>query len=521
MTQTHHMAPVQLSPSHPSIIAALQWYADATPNKLAVRWRDTAWSYAVLADRAAKFAGALLQTGFARHDRVALFMENSVEFLIAYFGTWLARGTVVLINNTYRQTELRHILSDSGARVCVTGDSQLADLETVRAELPHLKQVIEIGVGWDKFLNTDVLWNHASLSAPDPDDTAIIAYTSGTTGRSKGALLLHRNIAANAHSVCEAWQWSADDHLLLMLPLFHVHGLLVGISGTVMVGASCELHKSFVADLAANRLASGEFSLFFGVPTMYTRLIVEAHSRHCPNGPNLAAPGVRLFVSGSAPLSPQTFAEFERVYGHQILERYGMTETGMNLTNPYTRERRPGTVGGPFPRQQARIVDLRSQLPVAAGVVGEIQVRGAHVFAGYLNQIEATAASFTTDGWFKTGDLGCASEDGYYTITGRAKELIITGGYNVYPREVEEVLTMCPGVREAAVFGLPDPEFGERVCAALVCDAPEPTSDEVIAHCKLHLASFKKPRQVFVVSALPRNAMGKVVKGELAAQFRT
>jgi malonyl-CoA/methylmalonyl-CoA synthetase len=245
------------------------------------------------------------------------------------------------------------------------------------------------------------------------------------------------------------------------------------------------------------------------VPTMYTRLLREAEARAERPAP------LRLYVSGSAPLSPQAFEEFERLFGQRILERYGMTETGMNLTNPFDGERRPGTVGRPFPGQEARVVDLETRELLAPGEVGEIEVRGPHVFAGYWNRPDATEESFGEDGWFRTGDLGSVSEDGYFTISGRSKELIISGGYNVYPREVEEVVEGCQGVSEVAVVGLPDPEYGERVVAAVVRDDLALTADKVADLCRENLAGYKRPRQVVFVDALPRNALGKVLKHEV------
>jgi malonyl-CoA/methylmalonyl-CoA synthetase len=247
---------------------------------------------------------------------------------------------------------------------------------------------------------------------------------------------------------------------------------------------------------------------------MYIRLLSEAEQQSVPERP------LRLYVSGSAPLSAQVFADFARVFGQPILERYGMTETIMNLTNPYHGERRAGTVGGPFPGQEARVVDVQTRRPLPPGEIGEIEVRGPHVFAGYWQRPEATREAFTEDGWFKTGDLGWCSADGYYTITGRARELIISGGYNIYPREVEDVLTQHPAVAEAAVLGLPDAEMGEKVVAALVLKVGQSVEPaELIAFCRERLASYKKPRQIVFVDALPRNALGKVQKHLLAQQL--
>jgi malonyl-CoA/methylmalonyl-CoA synthetase len=264
-------------------------------------------------------------------------------------------------------------------------------------------------------------------------------------------------------------------------------------------------------------LAAGACTMFFGVPTIYTRLIQEAARQTGAPQPS----GVRLFVSGSAPLSPQTFADFAARFGQPILERYGMTETGMNLTNPYEGERRPGTVGGPFPGQEAQVVSVQSRAPLPDGEVGEIQVRGPHVFAGYWRNSAATEEVLAPDGWFSTGDLGWRSADGYYTITGRARELIISGGYNIYPREVEEVLLDHPAVVECAVLGMPDTDFGERVVAVVVARDPAAPPDPVTleAFCRDRLAAYKRPRDVHYVDLLPRNAMGKVQKHELKARL--
>ncbi|MBO9313966.1 MAG: AMP-binding protein, partial [Chloroflexus sp.] len=300
--------------------------------------------------------------------------------------------------------------------------------------------------------------------------------------------------------------------LLLMLPLFHVHGLGVGVHGTIRSGASLELHPRFDAEIALQRMNDPAITLFFGVPTMYVRLIEVARRSEVPKH------HIRLFVSGSAPLSPQTFADFAALFGQQILERYGMTETGMNLTNPYYGERRPGSVGIPFPGQEARIVDRTTGQPLPAGQIGEIQVRGPHLFQGYWRNPTATAAVFTADGWFNTGDLGFVDDDGYFHITGRSRELIISGGFNIYPREVEEVLSQHPAVVECAVYGQPDPDLGEIPVAAVVTNGQPVTADELIAHCRQYLAAYKRPRRIRFVNALPRNALGKVQRHLLAGE---
>jgi malonyl-CoA/methylmalonyl-CoA synthetase len=491
-----------------SIVEAFARHNERAPDRLCLRFEGEELTYRGLRDRVDSFAAALRTWGLRPGDRVALFLENCPDFLAAYLGTHLAGGVVVPVNTQYRRAELRHIFADAGVRVCLTDRERRPELEG--EDLPDLESVIEVGPELEDFLSR--AGDHEP-ALPDGEDLAVIAYTSGTTGRSKGAMLLHRNLVANAEAVCGAWRWSADDVLLLALPLFHTHGLMVGAHGTLLSGASAELHRRFDAAAVYDALLDGRVTMFFGVPTMYARLLREAEGRAERTRP------LRLYVSGSAPLSPKAFEEFERLFGERILERYGMSETIMNLTNPYDGERRPGTVGLPFPGQEARVVDLETSEPLSPGEVGEIEVRGPHVFAGYWRRPDATEESFDADGWFGTGDLGFVDEDGYFTITGRSKELIISGGYNVYPREVEEVVEGCPGVAEVAVVGLPDPAFGERVAAAVVRDDPTLSAEKVVEFCRQDLAGFKKPRQVVFVDALPRNALGKVLKHEVRKEL--
>ena len=489
-----------------SVVEAFVRHAEETPEKKCLRFEGELWTYDRLRGRADDLAAALKAWGLKPGERVALFLGNSPDFLAAYLGTHRAGGVIVPVNTQYRRGELRHIFEDAGVRLCISDGERRPELEGVREDLPRVEAVIEAGEELDDFLKTA---EPQEPVLPDGDDLAVIAYTSGTTGRSKGAMLLHRNLVANIEAICEAWRWTADDHLLLTLPLFHTHGLMVGAQGTFFTGASAELRRKFDAAAVYDALLGGSFTMFFGVPTMYTRLLREAEAREERPSP------LRLYVAGSAALSPQAFERFEDLFGDRILERYGMTETGMNLTNPHDGERRPGTVGGPFPGQEARVVGVESREPLPPGEAGEIEVRGPHVFEGYWGRPDATREVFDGDGWFSTGDLGSVSEDGYFTISGRTKELIISGGYNVYPREVEELIEGCPGVAEVTVVGVPDEEFGERVTAVVVRDDPELTEREVQHFCRDDLAGYKKPREVVFVDELPRNAMGKVLKHEV------
>ncbi len=495
-------------------IDALRRAAAHAPKRTFLLFDGQSFSYEDAATLAARWASRLRAAGVERGDRVALFLENSPAFVTAYLGAHLIGAIVVLVNTLYRQTELRHILSDSEAKVVIAGDQAHADL-VYQADAPgaviFASEVVLEGAG-------DMPdWTHA----PAPTDLALIGYTSGTTGRSKGAMLTHANLMANSAAVTRAWRWTARDRLLLTLPLFHIHGLGVGLNGTLFAAGAVDLRRGFDATDVLDTLERGETTMFFGVPTMYTRLVAEARRRRS-EGKSVRVDGMRLFVSGSAPLSPQTFAEFEELFGHRILERYGMTETIMNLTNPCDGERRPGTVGMPFPGQEARVVDVRTRQPLPDGEIGEIQVRGPNVFAGYWRNPQATAEAFDADGWFNTGDLGWRSADGYFTITGRARELIISGGYNIYPREVEEVLLDHPAVAEVAVVGLPDAEFGEQVVAVVVpaMQTTDGLEQELIDWCRARLASYKKPRRVVFAASLPRNALGKVQKHVVQQQLQ-
>jgi malonyl-CoA/methylmalonyl-CoA synthetase len=511
-----------------SIVEAVLTHAQQEPERPAILFEGQTISYGHLASEIERFAHALLAWGLQPGDRVALFLENSPAFVVAYLGTQFAGGIVVLVNIQYRQTELTHIFTDAGIRLCVTNGAGAEALRPLT--LPALTTLVTVdeirtqpidgpltSMLFASFVAQGETPPRQPLVLPTPEASAVIAYTSGTTGRSKGALLSQRNLIANITALTAAWHWAEQDRLLLTLPLFHVHGLMVGLHGTFFTGGSALLRRSFdAAEVLATLRDDPTITLFFGVPTMYSRLVAEAERQGVP------AHRLRLFVSGSAPLSPQLFDAFERLFGQRILERYGMTETIMNLTNPYDGERRPGTVGGPFPGQEARVVDVRTRQPLPPGEIGEIEVRGPHVFAGYWNRPDATAEAFSADGWFKTGDLGWCSTDGYYSITGRARELIISGGYNVYPREVEEVLATHPEIAEVAVVGRPDPDLGEQVVAVVVPKAGHhPDAADIITFCRERLASYKKPRQVIFVDALPRNALGKVQKHLITGRLPT
>jgi malonyl-CoA/methylmalonyl-CoA synthetase len=339
------------------------------------------------------------------------------------------------------------------------------------------------------------------------EDLAAICYTSGTTGRSKGAMLTHRALASNAETLTALWRFTADDVLIHALPIFHVHGLFVAVNVTLMAGASMILQPKFDAEAVLEAMPRA--TAMMGVPTFYTRLLANDRLTR-----ELAGP-MRLFISGSAPLLASTHNQWAQRTGHAILERYGMTETGMNASNPYEGARLAGTVGQALPGVQLRIASESDGGPVGEGQIGVVEVRGPNLFAGYWRDPEKTRAAFTDDGWFRTGDLGYFDTDGYLRLVGRGSDLIITGGLNVYPAEVEDAIDAMPGVIESAVIGLPHADFGEAVTAVVVTDDPAPSEQVILGALERRLAGFKRPRRILFVPALPRNAMGKVIKASL------
>ncbi len=450
---------------------------------------ETSYSRADLDARSAAAAQLLHERGVRRGDRVLFSGAASASYVFLYVGALRLGAVIVPANTGYTAPELAHIVADSGAALAVVDEPQ-----RIAGGLPV---VVPASVELEAAADTPPL-DDATAS-----DLAMIAYTSGTTGRPKGAMLSHGNLLASARAVAIAWRWTADDGLVLALPLFHMHGLGVGIHGSLTSGGRILLLPGFRPEPVAAACARADATLFFGVPTMHKRLVENAEADPAARD---ALASLRLVVSGSAPLSGELWERIRAVTGQRIVERYGMTETIMNISNPYDGERRPGTVGISLPGVEVRLDDD-----------GEILVRGENVFTGYWQREDATAEAFTADGWFRTGDIGQRSEDGYVAIVGRSKELIISGGYNVYPREVEEVLETHPGIHETAVVGRPSEEWGEVVTAFLVhaADAAPPTADELAELTSTRLAGYKQPRAYHVLDQLPRNAMGKVERGRL------
>ena len=466
----------------------------------------------VLDRTVARLAGLLASLGLAAGSRVAAQVDKSPEALMLYLATLRAGLTYLPLNNAYRAAEVDYFVGDAQPGVFVCSPGALEWLEPIAARHGVARVFTLDDAGGGTLMQAaERLDDRFDTVARAPADLAAILYTSGTTGRSKGAMLSHDNLASNALALRRYWRWRAGDVLLHALPIFHIHGLFVAAHGALLNASPMLWLNRFDAAEVARRLPRA--TIFMGVPTMYVRLLDE------PGFDPDAARGVRLFVSGSAPLLPDTFRQFERRTGQRILERYGMSETGMLTSNPYDGERVPGTVGLPLPGVSVRVVDGHDA-PLPWGAIGDIQVRGDNVFAGYWRMPDKTAQEFTADGWFRTGDMGRFDANGYLSIVGRSKDLIITGGYNVYPKEIEGFIDEMDGVLESAVIGVPHRDFGEAVTAVVVPRAGAKVDEAaVIAALKARIAGFKVPKRVHVVGELPRNTMGKVQKNQLRERF--
>jgi malonyl-CoA/methylmalonyl-CoA synthetase len=469
------------------------------------------WTYEDLAAASARMAGALREAGVATGDRVVVQAGKSAQALSLYLGLVRMGATYVPLNTDYTPAEVARFLADADPMLFVAGQAAIdATLPLMPPYRVRAASLESDGTGTMTAQSMGAV-PYSDVHDVAEDDIAAILFTSGTTGRSKGAMLTHRNLAFMAQALCGQWDIRSSDVLLHVLPLFHAHGLFIATNPTLHAGARIVLLPKFTVAAVLARLA--ESTVFMGVPTFYTRLLAdEAFTRE-------ACAGIRLFTSGSAPLSSETFLEFERKTGHTILERYGLTETTVVSSNPLRGERVPGTVGYPLNGVEVRLAGAESHL--SAPEVGELEVRGPNVFKGYWRMPQNTAEVMHPDGFFKTGDIARIGPDGRITLVGRSKDLIITGGYNVYPREVEEVLCSTPGIRDAAVIGIPHPDFGEGVVAVAERDASVscPTEAEVLTAASQVLAKYKVPKRLFYVDALPRNAMGKVVKSELRESF--
>jgi malonyl-CoA/methylmalonyl-CoA synthetase len=473
---------------------------------------DRAVTYEDAEAEVGRFAHLLTSLGVKPGDRVAVQVEKSPEALLLYLACLRAGFVYLPLNSAYQEAEVSYFLENAEPSAVVAQPRSIPWLEPLAARLGirHVLSLDDQGRGTLIERSRGAPPSFATVPRTG-DDLAAILYTSGTTGRSKGAMLSHRNLAANAIVLHREWGFRAGDVLVHMLPLFHVHGLFVACHTILLNGGAMRFHAKFDAARALRDFARA--TIFMGVPTFYTRLLAE------PGLTREACAGMRLFVSGSAPLLAETHADFEARSGHRILERYGMTETGMLTSNPLHGDRRAGSVGPALPGTDVRVVDDEGR-PCPAGEIGHIQVKGDNVFGGYWRMPERTREEFTADGYFRTGDVGSISADRYVTIVGRSKDLIISGGYNVYPKEIEMAIDELPGVQESAVVGVPHPDFGEAVTAVVVPRAGATIAEtDIIATLRGRLANFKVPKRVYVVGELPRNAMGKVQKNVLRERY--
>ena len=471
------------------------------------------WSYADLDKESARLARYLTDIGVQKGERVAVQVEKTPHALFLYLACLRAGYIYLPLNTAYTESELAYFIDNAEPAVVVCRSASLAAFQRI-AQGKTVRHFYT--------LDNAPAHNLQQLSAATQpqfettpcgkDDVAVILYTSGTTGRPKGAMITHGNLAANGLALKQIWGFTQQDVLLHALPIFHIHGLFVACHCVLLSGSKMLFLPKFNADTVIKLLPQA--TVLMGVPTFYTRLL---------DNPAFTADvchNMRLFISGSAPLLEQTFTEFQQLTGHTILERYGMTETGMNTSNPLQGERKAGTVGHPLPGVTARIVDDAGHA-VARNTVGNLQVKGDNVFKGYWRMPEKTAEEFTADGFFKTGDMATLDDDDYIAIVGRGKDMVITGGFNVYPKEIELLIDELDGVIESAVIGVPHPDFGEAVTAVVTRDVNNNDCNEenIIAALKPKLANFKIPKRILFVDELPRNTMGKVQKNLLRETY--
>jgi len=470
-------------------------------------------TYAGFLAEAARISHVLVGAGLSPGDRLAAQVPKCSEALALYAACVQAGVIFLPLNTGYTVEELRYFVEDSGARMLVCDPARAEALAALADDSgATLHTLGEDGAG-TLMAAAEGMPDRFDPVPRGPDDLAAFLYTSGTTGRSKGAMLSHENLRSNAAVLADLWRFTAADMLLHALPIFHTHGLFVATNVTLTAGGSMIFLPKF--DIDAMIEAMPRATAMMGVPTFYTRLLDD------PRLTRELTAGMRLFVSGSAPLLAETHERFEARTGHRILERYGMTETNMNTSNPYDGERRAGSVGFPLPGVELKITDADSGAEVAPGTVGRIEVRGPNVFKGYWNMPEKTAAELREDGFFITGDLGRLDAHGYLQIVGRDKDLIISGGYNIYPKEIETVLDEQPGVLESAVIGVPHPDFGETPLALIVpARGAAPDLDAIAAELRVALARYKHPRDLLIVEELPRNTMGKLQKNILRERYR-
>ncbi|MCA1401315.1 malonyl-CoA synthase [Bradyrhizobium sp. BRP56] len=484
------------------------------PGRLAIEQLDgSRISYGDLIARAGQMANVLVERGVKPGDRVAAQTEKSVSALVLYLATVRAGGVYLPLNTAYTLNELEYFITDAEPALVVCDPSKQDGIKAIAAKVGA--KVETLGASGKGSL-TEAADKAATEFATVPrgnNDLAAILYTSGTTGRSKGAMLSHDNLASNSYSLVDYWRFTDKDVLIHALPIYHTHGLFVASNVTLFARASMIFLPKFDPDVIIKLMSRA--TVMMGVPTFYTRLLQN------PSLNKDATRHMRLFISGSAPLLADTHREWSDRTGHAVLERYGMTETNMNTSNPYDGDRVPGAVGFALPGVSVRVTDPETGKELARETIGVIEVKGPNVFQGYWRMPEKTKAEFRGDGFFITGDLGKIDDKGYVHILGRGKDLVISGGFNVYPKEIESEIDAMPGVIESAVIGVPHADFGEGVTAVLVCSKGADVSEaSVLKALDGRLAKFKMPKRVFVVDELPRNAMGKVQKNILRDTYK-
>lgn len=494
--------------NYQSIYALFADRAGKHPDKLVIERVDgSGLTYEQLLQLTHQIAAELQTAGVIKGERVVSQVEKSPEAIAAYLATLQVGGIYLPLNTAYTDSELQYFLEDADPVLMIIDPGRE---DQVRALAPHLETRTLDTAGRGSLLQSDT--RTAGAIAVEATDEAAILYTSGTTGRSKGAVLTHENLVSNCHALLEAWEFNEHDRLIHALPIFHIHGLFVAANMTLVAGATMQWLDKFDADQIIEHFKTA--TVLMGVPTFYTRLL--ATNRLTPD----TVSNMRLFVSGSAPLLTADHVAFLDRTGHHILERYGMTETGMNTSNPYRGERRPGSVGMPLPGVEVIVADPNTGEQLPTGEMGSIEVRGPNVFDRYWRNPDKTQEEHRSNGFFITGDQGFFSEDGYLSISGRAKDMIISGGYNVYPKEIEQLLDQHDQVAESAVIGIAHPDLGEGIVGVLVpAEGQTVIEESVCEFISPHLARFKQPKVYRVVDELPRNVMGKVQKAALRTMF--
>lgn len=500
-------------PSNRNLFAILARNFPKDPGAPLLETADgTVHSYHDVLEQSARIGRALLAAGAGPGERVMVQVEKTPEAVALYLAALRIGAIYLPLNTGYRREEVEYFLTDAAPKVVVvTPGSPLADKSLVK---DHGARMLTLDAEGRGSLIDAASHQPAELENFRCKDATIAAilYTSGTTGKPKGAMLSHGNLSSNAAALHEIWRFEPRDKLLHALPIFHTHGLFVALNTTLLNGTSMFFLPRF--DLAEIIRLLPRATILMGVPTFYTRLLASPEfDRDCCRH-------MRLFISGSAPLTAEVFKAFKERTGHTILERYGMTEANMITSNPYARERVAGSVGFPLPGVELRVADDRGRA-LKQGEVGGIEVKGPNIFQGYWRNPEKTKSEFRPDGFFITGDVGQIDERGYVHIVGRSKDLIISGGFNVYPKEVEMVIDRLPGVAESAVIGVPHADFGEAVVAVVVSrPGTAPVEREIIEATREHLAAYKTPKAVFLVKELPRNTMGKIEKAKLRATYK-